>query len=295
VTDAQSADKTTKPTDLSVQSLTATAGSWIQDALSAWVKEDQNKVATMATIAVEHLGKALLWKTGPVLVLPLDKRHDALLVELVTKPELASPRLRTIGLEHVISRTRRLLGALPVPEDRCQRVVNARNGAIHVGTHEQSREILTDCLSLITTLSEALEHPAKVLYGDFFNTASVLLSQHEDAVAKVVAEKRARARHRLTEFENSLGEEAFQAAMNELERKARDEADEMLRPTEGAVEHACPECGSVGMLYGDIDLTATADWDFEHLGGGHYDHYLVGGWDIALHPRGFSARSVISS
>jgi len=271
-----------------VVSLVARAGAWIQDALSAWVCDQQTKVAALATIAVEHLGKALLWEANPVLLLPLDKRHEGLLVELVTRPELASPRLRTIGLENVLTRTRRLLGALPVTEERCQRVVNARNGSVHVGSQSEAHQVLVDCLTLIAEFVKTLQHPAGGLYGDHKGTAAVLLAQHKNDVERTVAERMARARHRLTELENQLADAgAFEAATNELETKSRDTADGMLDPTQGAVPRRCPECGSAGMLYGDVDLIGNADWEVEPLGGGHYDSYLVGGWDITLHPRGF--------
>jgi hypothetical protein len=260
---------------------------WVQDALSAWAREEHTKVPALAPIAVEHLGKALLWNTNPVLVLPLSSQYEAVLMELATNPEFASPKLRTIGLDLVLGRVRRLLGALDVTEESCRRLVAARNGSIHVGTAGQARDVLTDSLTLLNTFLDALDLPAEQLYGDYGSTARVLVTEHQSAVEKTVAEKMARARHKLIEMENTLTSEAFDAATNEMERQARFDAEVNLSPEDGALEQSCPECGSQGMLCGWLELDPVVDWDHEPMGGGQYRAIPVGSWDVFLHPREF--------
>jgi hypothetical protein len=45
----------------------------MQDALSAWTEDDYAKVATLAPLAVEQLGKAVLWNADPALLVPLSQ------------------------------------------------------------------------------------------------------------------------------------------------------------------------------------------------------------------------------
>jgi hypothetical protein len=77
--------------------LISSAARWMNDALNAWAVDDYGKVAVLAPLAVEHLGKAALWRENPVLVIPLSPDAEASLFSLATQPDLASPKLRTVG------------------------------------------------------------------------------------------------------------------------------------------------------------------------------------------------------
>ena len=129
---------------------------WIREALDAWIEDDQAKVALMAPMAVELLGKATLWRDNPVLLVQLNDRHELSLFLLATRPDLATKGVRTIGLQIVMNRLIKLLGDLPVAKDRREHIVDARNGAVHVGVGEQSRFILLDCLAVVGVLLERL-------------------------------------------------------------------------------------------------------------------------------------------
>jgi hypothetical protein len=59
---------------------------WIREALDAWTEDDHAKVALMAPMAVELLGKATLWRENPVLLVPLNERHEDSLFLLATRP-----------------------------------------------------------------------------------------------------------------------------------------------------------------------------------------------------------------
>jgi hypothetical protein len=47
------------------QTMLRSASRWMRDALTAWSEDDFAKVATRAPLAVEHLGKAVLWNSNP--------------------------------------------------------------------------------------------------------------------------------------------------------------------------------------------------------------------------------------
>lgn len=130
----------------------AGAKRWIGEALDAWTEDDHAKVGLMAPMAVELLGKATLWRSNPVLLIPLNDRHEGALFLLATRPDLAAKGVRTIGLQVVMDRLVRLLGDLPVAKDRRGRIADVRNGAVHVGATEELRFVLLEpaqCCSLI--------------------------------------------------------------------------------------------------------------------------------------------------
>lgn len=77
---------------------------WIREALDAWAEDDQAKVAVMAPMAVELLGKATLWRENPVLLVQLNDKHEATLFDLATSADLSARGVKTIGLRIVMDR-----------------------------------------------------------------------------------------------------------------------------------------------------------------------------------------------
>ena len=56
--------------------------------MRTWTEDDSAKVAGLAPLAVEHLGKAVLWKINPVLVVLLSQDAEQSRMSLATKPDL---------------------------------------------------------------------------------------------------------------------------------------------------------------------------------------------------------------
>ncbi|MEU7839976.1 hypothetical protein AB0B39_03295 [Micromonospora sp. NPDC049114] len=258
--------------------------------MNAWTADDYGKVAVLAPLAVEHLGKAALWQKNPVLVVPLAPEHEASLLSLATQPDLASPKLRTIGLSIVLRRLDQLLGGgLPVEGKRRTRMVEVRNGAMHVGLPAESRNVLTDCLTVCDALLGYLGEDASAFYGDHRANVLTLLDEKRTEIGHRVAAKLARARRRLTELEERLGEEMFKETTSRLEGLA---ADALVGEDFGdglwGVDAVCPECGSGGKLFGHVDGEYEVDYDVEPLGNGQYDSFIVGGWALQLSPQTFA-------
>ncbi len=137
------------------------ASRWIQDALTAWADNDYGKVSLAAPLAVELLGKAVLWNASPALLVPLQADAEASLFILAERPDLDAPKLRTIGLKIVLGRLETLLGGLHIDGKQRTRMVDTRNGAMHIGSAEQSRFVLIDALTLSVPLLARLE-PVKL-------------------------------------------------------------------------------------------------------------------------------------
>ncbi|MBP2325339.1 hypothetical protein JOF56_005724 [Kibdelosporangium banguiense] len=260
---------------------------WIGEALDAWTEGDQAKVAVMAPMAVELLGKATLWRENPVLLVQLTDQHEASLFLLATQPDLMAKGIKTIGLQVVINRLVKLLGDLPVAKDRQKRIADVRNGAIHVGATGELRYVLLDCLSVLGVLLERLSIERKDFFGLHIYTVDALLDEHRTEISRQVAVKMATARARLTRLEEALGEAAFDMACGELEGQRRTLDPDDFFPSGGVVDCVCPECGSKARLFGDVDVARDSDYEVEALGNGEYDGVVVSYWRASLGPRVF--------
>jgi hypothetical protein len=142
------------------------ASRWIQDALTAWADNDYGKVSLAAPLAVELLGKAVLWNASQPLLVPPQADAEASLFILVERPDLDAPKRRTIGLKIVLGRLETLLGGLPIDGRQRTRMIDTRNGAMHIGSAEQSRFVLIEALTLCVPLLARLGKAADWFYGD---------------------------------------------------------------------------------------------------------------------------------
>ena len=263
---------------------------WLNDALDAWASDDYSKVAVVAPLAVEHLGKAVLWRTNPVLVVPLSADAEASLFSLATQPDLTSPRLRTVGLKILLSRLDQLLGGLPVEARKRNRMVDTRNGAMHVGTPTQSRHVLIDCLTLIGVFVDRLGLDQDKVYGEHLSSIAGLLDENRTEVGHRVAAKQARARQLLQSLKNRLSPTLFKETSDRLEEVAADALDAYdFGKNAWGIDTACPVCGMKGRLFGHVEADPEVDYDIESLGGGEYDASpYIAGWTIELSPEAFS-------
>jgi hypothetical protein len=270
--------------------LVNSAARWFSEALGAWTAEDHQKVAALAPLAVEHLGKAVLWASNPVLLVPLAPDAEGSLFELSTKPDLSSPKLRTIGLKIVLSRVEKLLGGLPIDQKRRARIVETRNGAVHIGSAPQSRHILVDCIQLGEVLLAHLGRQSSQFYGEYAPSVAYLLDEQRSEVQLRVAAKRARARQGLRKLEHDLGKDIFHKTTDSLESAAT----AMVDPTDFGPEYwdvaaTCPECGYKGRILGSLDIDADVDFDVEPMGGGSYSsHPILGRLNATLLPHAFT-------
>jgi hypothetical protein len=177
--------------------LTDSAAAWIGDAIAAWLDSDSRRVVSLAPIALEHLGKAALWRRSPTLLVPLDRNCEDSLVTLATNLTASDlPRIRTIGLAEVLLRLEKLKGGLPITKDRVRVLVNCRNGALHLAVvqHQFARGVLTDTLTLLNWLLEDVGQTTRALYGRREDAVSDLLDTRRSEIERAVSRPIRRAR-----------------------------------------------------------------------------------------------------
>lgn len=258
---------------------------WIREALDAWSVDDEAKVALLAPMAVELLGKAALWKTNPVLLVQLNERHEKSLHLLATGPDLATTGLTTIGLRVVLTRLDSILGPLPVLADDLRQLVEVRNGAVHVGTAAASRDVLVDCLAIVIAVLPHLDFDEEEFFGLHTAAVQALVSERRSQVSARVMAKIAKAKAGLQRLSDQLGKDGFATVTRELaSQRLTLDADEYV--AEGAgVDADCPACGFQARLFGSVEVRPEAEFDVEPLGGGRYESIAYGFWQPALHPQ----------
>lgn len=279
------------PRQSSERTLIESGGKWIREALTAWAEDDHDKVALIAPLGVEFLGKAALWRQNPVLLVIMHQNDEDSLIQLATKPDLAGEGLKTIGLGTLLSRLIKVLGSLPISETHRKRLVNVRNGAVHVGAGDESRYVLLDCLSIMNTLLEVLHIEQDDFYQGHGEAVTSLLDERRSEIAREVARKLTKARMRLSGLKTSLPGPAFEAAVSELEAQRLSlDANDFGQYSNEGTDATCPVCESQGRLYGEVSIEAGMDWDVEPFGGGQYMQVENPYWDIALVPEVFYCR-----
>lgn len=245
-------------------------------------------------MAVELLGKAVLWSTNPPLLVPLENQQEAALVALSAEPNLDSPSLRTIGLKVTLGRLTRVIGDLPVPGKRQGRLVDCRNGALHVGTLPQSgdqsaevvaRQVLTDSLTLCNFLLAKLEVDAGTFYDDKSDLVAGLLQERRSELQHRVERRLTQARVRFDKWrEHFENEEMWESSATELEVAAADALPPDSFGLEmGGIDQECPVCGYKGRLLGRVGVEGDADVEYED---GGYSYY--GYWTLTFYPRLFA-------
>lgn len=274
-------------------SLVTAAQSRMAEALSAWIGGDFDRAASSAPLALELLAKADLWATSPTLLLPLETNHEASLVALATAPNLSSPTLRTIGLKIALSRLVRVYGDLPVPNSRHARLVDCRNGALHVGALPQSgdnsaettaRLVLADSLSLCNCILGHLHRDPEGFYGDKKATVDGVIEERRTEVQHRVSRLLAQAADKVAALRAHVDSDTiWTSTAHELETAAEGTfIPEQFGPDMGAIAHTCPTCGHQGRLLGRVDVDSEVDWD-------HADGEMVpfSYWVVTLYPRAF--------
>jgi hypothetical protein len=186
------------------------ASRWIQDALTAWADNDYGKVSLAAPLAVELLGKAVLWNASQPLLVPPQADAEASLFILVERPDLDAPKRRTIGLKIVLGRLETLLGGLPIDGRQRTRMIDTRNGAMHIGSAEQSRFVLIEALTLCVPLLARLGKAADWFYGDHKANADRLVQEKRTEVGHYVAAKRAKAHMLLKRLKDELDTNGYE-------------------------------------------------------------------------------------
>lgn len=273
--------------DHSVDALTGSSSRWLRQALTSWANEDYAAVAMLAPIALEHLGKAALWKRNPALLVPLASNAEESLRILTLQPDLTNSKLRTVGLALVLQRLSRFIDPYPLTVDSAKLIVDTRNGSVHVGARTQSGPLLRDVLTACEALIDDLSLSRSVFYGDQAANVRGLLDEKRTDTENTVAAKMAKARNHITDLQAKLGATAFSEAVSTLQDEAAEQDHAGRYPGGIAIDTACPECASTGRLAGWLDADPQPEWDQEKVGGRYETFLLAVGWELTLVPNSF--------
>jgi hypothetical protein len=257
----------------------------MQEALLAWSEDDFKKVSAVAPLGVEHLGKALLWRTSPTLLVPLSRDAEQALLALATKPDLDDPRLRTIGLSGVLERLIQLLPDFPIDDKARKRMVAVRNGAMHVGTSSASRDVLLSSLAVCRALLEHLDRGSRSFYGTHLESARGLMDQKRTEVGDRVAAKRAKATRDLDALEERMGS-SFEDWVESKELEAEELSSRDFGIDLWGIEQDCSVCSNRGRLFGRVEVEPQIEErppvdDFTS------PEVYVADWTVELYPEAF--------
>lgn len=271
-----------------VSLLLGRSSSWLAAAMDAWAAEEQDKVTALAPLAVELAVKALLLRINPALLAPLERQHEASLINLSTAVDLVDPKLRTVGLSEAMSRAIAAAGEEPrVAKGRRDRIVACRNGSMHLGGVSPSlgRHVLTDCIAVLAWVLERLQSSPQEFFGDNLDDSLALVRAGQSEIEQTVLARISKHRRFYETFLSGVAEDAVEAIIENLEEgvlTAHLPVDEN-NPDVVAAHAACPSCKRLGAIYGlvEVDGDAEAEWD---------DGQIVfhGRWIITLTPETFA-------
>lgn len=270
----------TSNSDLPVSSdeLLESARQWMADALDAYRDDVHRRVPALAPLSLEHLGKALLAKRDPVLLLQLGNGHESSLLLLAGhgRPGDRS-KLRTIGLSQVLSRVAMLIGEPPTTKADVAWVVEQRNGAMHVGeaSQETSLKTLATVLRLTQWMLEDLAISTTEFFGEGASLAGSLLDQRATAMQRSVTKRMQAAKaqfERLVSVVTDADDRARLVAS--LEERVPERPWDFDEPIH-AHPQVCPSCGSSGRLSGPVDLDVDGEAEPDGDGGVSYNAWVV--------------------
>lgn len=261
-----------------------------RSAIESWHDNDPESVVLMAPLAVELLGKAALWSLNPALLaLTAGPSAESSLVRLARGDDIEAKGLRTIGLAGVLTRLDQTMTGFPIEGRRAARMIDARNGSTHIGSaHDEVRYVFLDCLTVTDFLLLQMARDRRAFYGVDRATVDALSAEHQESVEATVKMRLAKSRNLLRRREDRDGLVDFNARNIEREADRMGLVADHYVPGGTSTDTACPECGSVGRLFGYPDAEAEVDWDVEPLGNGQYESFAVGYWQASFDPSYFA-------
>lgn len=266
------------------QTLQKSAMKWTQEALDAYLKEDQEKVSIFAPLALEFLGKSVLWDTNPLLLLPNSTKPDSM-IAFAQELDVSSRKVKTIGLADVFERLAILVKELPLKPENQARLREARNGMIHVGVGDVSRELLMDALQVIVALLSRLSIDRSLFFGEFESIADSLLNAKSDEITKQVELKVAAAKRGLTGLKEKIGDEIYDEVIERRQIESENSVDPNTYGDDfyGKIEE-CPACCSEGVLIGEVDVDPEVEYEYDGPDE-PYSQYVY--WKTYLQPSAF--------
>jgi hypothetical protein len=209
-----------------------------------------------AGIALEQLAKAYLANIDPTLVVD-GRSFDSILHACGKGRHARSPAslMKTITMEDALRRCGQILPAVENLRGDLQRLIDARNGAIHVGAVEES-EKLRMLLPYLHASRQILGEGGfgEEYWGEFNEVVELRVAEVTEAAVANVKEAMIAASLRFDERYGHLGEEVRPAVLRALEASYAPEKYEQQLVD-------CPACSTLGLASGSTDVDWQPDWD----------------------------------
>lgn len=222
--------------------------------------------------SLEQLAKAYLASFDPTLVVD-GRSFDSLLHASGhgRHSRLPLARMRTISANEALERCGKILPSVANLLEDLRPLVDARNGAIHVGhvdDAEKGRMLLVYLRASRQLLGEGGWSDSDY-WGEFGEFVARRVAEESEAAEARVEEAVTAARLRFAEKYAHLADAIRPAVLRALE-----ESNSPSGYDEQRVE--CPVCGTLGQASGSTDVEWEADFDVDEFG----DAYPVGAYPI---------------
>ncbi|WP_190860573.1 hypothetical protein [Actinomadura sp. RB99] len=257
--------------------LLASAKTFADRSLSAYVKEDTVFILPQAATSLEHLSKALLCSRSPVLLMDIQRGKLDSLVQLAGFPEMARKPQEgpyTISGTEAIKRVESLWpAAIKVPKE-IERLIAVRNMTLHIGEHQKDdvREIFSAYLRLADKLFTELKVPDTEKWGKHADLVDSLISRSLSEIERNVKQRMAAAKLRINALLAGIPESQRRSVMNARQAQVK---ISLINGQETA-EAECPVCEHPDAVYIGLE-DFDVDVDVEPDGMGGYTATTLGG------------------
>lgn len=235
-----------------------------------------------AGTALEQLAKAYLASFDPTLV--VDGRSFDSLLHACGKGRHArvpASLMKTITMDEALKRCGQILPVIENLRGDLQRLIDARNGAIHVGAVEESEK-----LKMLVPFLHASRHLLGEggfddrYWGEFDDVVELRVAEVTEAAVVAVKEAMIGARLRFEARFGHLGADVLPPVLRAVEAGySPDKYEQQLID--------CPVCSTLGLASGSIDVDWRPDWD--HADG---EDYIAGVYPVVtFFPGDFECRA----
>jgi hypothetical protein len=186
-------------TAIDQQQLLESARDFADRALNAYLEDDTRVILANAAFSLEHLCKAYLYGLHPALLVELRNGQLDSLLHLVGHGNRANKSLRTISGREALKRVEDVLPNLKVPKKSLDKLIDVRDGMVHVGFMSSSGidELLTAFLQVSDELHNELGSERESRWGEHTDLVEALITRAQSQIEKETHRRIAVARARL--------------------------------------------------------------------------------------------------
>ncbi|MEU1457623.1 hypothetical protein [Streptomyces avermitilis] len=215
-------------------------------------RREYDEFALQAGVAVEKLGKAVLFSKNPVYI--AEPRNEDMLLHFGGHLTVDEEKVRTVGAKDAIARLRRI-GVLPKKDDQLDLLIALRNGAAHATPNSTlAKGMISPLARTIETLLNDLGETLDEFWGRWTKAVKDAVNEQEDQVFRDVQLRITQARHAFEDRFAGLPAEVKERALKEPQPRTEEWfATAMEIKMDGVIVWKtsggdCPACSGPGFL-----------------------------------------------